>query len=183
MGRASYVRTPEQKAALSKLLTGRPKPWLKGRKRPKVGQKIAEWWTPERREKARVRGVAMAQDKDWLLRIAHALSGERNPMWQGGIANGQYAPGFCKTLKAKIRARDHHTCQLCGRTEAELGYRLSIHHSDYDKSNHAESNLFAVCKRCNSAVNVNRSVWQEYFRTVWEMRCKFSENVGDLTGR
>jgi hypothetical protein len=98
-------------------------------------------------------------------------------MWQGGIAGGKYAPGFCKTLKARIRARDGYTCQLCWRTEDELGYRLSIHHSDYDKSNHDESNLFATCKRCNSLVNTNRILWTAYFANLAKVRRQLTKDI------
>ena len=161
--RPTYERTPEHKAKMS-AVTSKPKPHLKGRSFPERNAKIAAAWaSPETREAARERGKRYAQDREWLLRIARSVSGENNPMWQGGIANQKYAPGFCKTLKAQIRARDNYTCQLCGITEAETGYALSIHHSDYDKSNHTETNLFATCKRCNSLVNTRRDFWQAWF--------------------
>ena len=160
--RHTYERTPEHKKKMSKA-TSKPKPWLKGRKRPEVGKNISAAWTDEMKEEARKRGKENAQDKEWLLRVAKSVSGESNPMWKGGIANGSYAPGFSKSLKQKIRTRDNCTCQLCGMAEDELSYRLSIHHSDYDKTNHSENNLFATCKRCNSTVNTNRHLWTAYF--------------------
>jgi hypothetical protein len=167
--RPSYVRTPEHKAIMSGVTT-KPKPHMRGRKFPKRNEAIAAAWTEEKRQAARERGKKFAADRDWLVRIAQALSGPRNPMWQGGIANSKYAPGFCKTLKQRIRQRDYYICQLCGRTEDGLGYRLSIHHSDYDKSNHSESNLFATCKRCNSLVNARRPFWQSWFRDLARQR-------------
>lgn len=167
--RPTYERTPEHRAKMSAVTT-KPKPHLRGRKRPEVAKKIAAAWDEGKKEAARERGRRMAQDREWLLRVAESVTGERNPRWMGGIANGQYAPGFCKSLKERIRARDGHTCQLCGKTEDELGYRLSIHHSDYDKSNHAESNLFATCKRCNSAVNTRRDFWTAFFRDLARRR-------------
>lgn len=179
----TYERTPEQKAHMSAVLTGKPKPALRGRKRPEVGKKIAEWWTPERREEARKRGRALAADREWRLRIARALSGENNPRWMGGITGQKYAPGFSKTLKGRIRARDGYSCQLCGTTEDELGYALSIHHADYDKTNHDELNLFATCKRCNSLVNTNRQTWRGYFTAIAEVRRQFGQDISQLVGR
>jgi hypothetical protein len=182
-GRPSYERTEEHRklqSAAHKGIQPRGTGW---KHRAETREKMAQAWTPEKREAARERGERMAQDREWRLRIAQALSGERNPMWQGGIANSQYAPGFSKTLKAQIRARDRFTCQLCGMTEDELGYRLSIHHSDYDKTNHDETNLFATCKRCNSLVNTNREVWLAYFTALAKMRAQLGEDVGQLIDR
>lgn len=168
--RPTYERTPEHKELMSKATSG-PHPWRIGfRHSQETKEKMASHWTEEKREESRQRGKRMAENKEWLMRIAHSLSGENNPMWQGGIANGQYAPGFCKTLKERIRSRDNYTCQLCGITEEETGYRLSIHHADYDKSNHSESNLFATCKRCNSFVNTRRVVWTAYFLDLAKRR-------------
>lgn len=165
--RPVYERTPEHRGTMSKALAGKPKPGARGKgTRPHVAVKIAAAWTDEMKEAARERGKRNAQDREWMLKIARSVSGENNPMWQGGIANSRYAPGFCKSLKAKIRARDNYTCQLCGRDENELGYRLSIHHSDYDKTNHATINLFATCKRCNSLVNARRAIWTAWFRDL-----------------
>lgn len=165
--RPVYERTPKHRNTMSGALAGKPKPGARGKgRRPHVAPKIAAAWTDEMKEAARQRGKANAQDREWLLRIARAVSGENNAMWKGGIANSKYAPGFCKSLKAKIRSRDNYTCQLCGRTEQELSYRLSIHHSDYDKTNHATTNLFATCKRCNSLVNTRRAVWTAWFRDL-----------------
>lgn len=165
------------------MATSKPKPYLLGRKFPARARAIAAAWTDEMREAARERGKRYAQDQEWLLRIAQALSGEKNPMWQGGISGQRYAPGFCKSLKAAIRQRDGYRCQLCGMTEDEIDYVLSIHHSDYDKTNHDESNLFATCKRCNSLVNTNREVWYSYFFALAEMRGKLTENISQLVTR
>lgn len=150
---------------------------------PETRAKIKASWTPEQREAARQRGKAHAADREWLLCIAKAVSGERNAMWQGGIAGSKYAPGFSKSLKTRIRERDGHRCQLCGTTEDELGYALSIHHIDYDKSNHEDDNLASVCKRCNSLVNTNRDIWYGYFVALAEVRGEASKDVSHLIGR
>lgn len=51
----SYERTVAHNQKLSALLTGRPKPWLKGRKRPDHAETMREWWTAERKAKMRQR--------------------------------------------------------------------------------------------------------------------------------
>lgn len=180
--RPTYKRTSEHKIKMSQSTKGKPKPGLKGKKRPIVAEKIANAWTEEMKEAARQRGKEKAQDKEWLLKIANALSGEKNPRWQGGIANQKYAPGFGKTLKRLIRERDNFTCQLCGITEAELSYNLSVHHADYDKTNHNEDNLFSTCKRCNSLINANRDVWYWYFIALSKTR-QLGQNVSNFIDR
>lgn len=180
--RATYERTPEHNQMMSERLKGTQPNGTGWKHSPETRRKIAASWTPEKREAARKRGNEMAQDREWRLRIARALSGENNPMWQGGIMPQPYAPGFSKTLKNCIRKRDQYTCQLCGMTEKELGYKLSIHHSDYDKTNHDESNLFATCKRCNSLVNTNREIWEVYFFALAERR-QLGKDVSELIGR
>lgn len=182
-GQPSYVRTDEWKAKMSVFQTGRKHEWKSASTRPEVAAKIRNWWTPERREAARVKGKAQAADTEWRLRIAEALSGDKNPRWLGGVANSKYAPGFDKTLKRNTRTRDKHRCQLCGTTEKELGYRLTSHHIDYDKSNHDPLNLVSVCKRCNSLVNTNREVWEAHFSALLEGRGKFGEDKTDFVGR
>lgn len=181
-GKPSYERTPEHKHKMSNVLKGKPRPWLKGKKRPDVAAKISAAWTDEMREAARERGRKNAQNREWLLKIARSVSGANNPMWQGGIANSSYAPGFSRSLKAKIRKRDNYTCQLCGTTEEKLGYALSIHHSDYDKKNHDESNLFSLCKPCNSLVNTNRIVWFSYFAALGKTR-QLGQDISNIIGR
>lgn len=45
----SYERTPEMNQAMSAALSGRPKPWLSGKKRPRHSAWMKKWWTKERR--------------------------------------------------------------------------------------------------------------------------------------
>ena len=180
----SYDRTDEHRKAMSAASAGKPKPHLKGRKRPDHSAAMREFWSdPERRAEAKARGDKLAADPEWRRRIASAVSGDKNPRWRGGVSNKQYAPGFSRKLKRAIRERDGFRCQLCGDSEAELGYKLSVHHSDYDKSNHDPANLFATCKRCNSRANTNPSFWSARFAALAEARGKLGEDVSQLVGR
>lgn len=180
----TYERTAEHNAALSARLKGVPKPHLKGRKRPAHAARMkAVWSDPAMRAAAQERGRAFAADPAWVKKIAESVSGEKNPRWKGGISNGEYAPGFSRRLKERIRKRDGRRCTLCGVTEAEAGYRMSIHHSDYDKSNHDPDNLFSTCKACNSRVNTNRDVWPGYFAALLHMSRQLGKDISDLIDR
>lgn len=149
---------------ISEALKGKPKPWFQGRKhKPETNAKIKASWTEEKREQARQRMLRRLEDRKWLEHLSFVFSGERNPRWQGGIAQKNYN-NFYSTLKNEIRQRDNYTCQLCQATENELGYKLSIHHIDYDKEYSEEDNLVALCKRCNSLVNIDREEWTRFFK-------------------
>lgn len=76
--------------------------------------------------------------------------------WKGGVGNLPYGPEFTKPLKQYIRARDNHTCQRCGKTQADEGRVLVVHHLDHDKMNNAPENLVAACQKCN--------VWASHHR-------------------
>ena len=106
-------------------------------------------------------------------KISAKNSGEGNPMfgrtgashpnWKGGIGNEPYPFEFNDELKAFIRDRDNHTCQLCGVPEIECLDILNVHHIDYIKEHIYKENLISLCRRCNCKVNVNRGYWESYF--------------------
>jgi 5-methylcytosine-specific restriction endonuclease McrA len=154
----------EHKKHISEGRKGIP-PWNKNKKRPEHSKFLKEWWAkhPEQRERAKQRGLQLASDKAYLQKLSELLSGEKNPNWRGGLSRKEYK-GFYQKLKDKIRRRDNFTCQLCGRTENQLGYRLSINHINFDKTDNREENLNALCKRCNSLINFNRNKWAKWFQ-------------------
>lgn len=99
--------------------------------------------------------------------IGKARIGENACNWQGGLSFEPYAPEFNEKLKAKIRDRDKHICQLCG--EPENGTALAVHHIDYDKKNNKESNLISLhcCDLgCHSRTNGDRDYWTSYFQNI-----------------
>ena len=86
---------------------------------------------------------------------------------------GEYGFRFTEELKGKIRKRDNYICQNCSITEEEhiivFGFKLSIHHIDYNKQNCEEDNLLTLCNSCNTRANYNRSYWREkYGRVVFQ---------------
>lgn len=90
--------------------------------------------------------------------------GENHPNWLGGKSFEEYTKDFNIKLKEKIRKRDNFTCQECGYTEEQLGYRLPIHHIDYNKKNNSIENLVSLCKSCHCKTNFNRNDWIVYYK-------------------
>jgi predicted nucleic acid-binding Zn ribbon protein len=90
--------------------------------------------------------------------------GKDHPNWHGGSSFEGYPIEFNRKLKREIRERDNYKCQECGYTEKQLGYKLSIHHIDFNKMNNQLSNLISLCKSCHAQTNFNREDWEIYFR-------------------
>lgn len=180
----TYERSDETRAKLSEAAR-KPRPKARGKKRPEHAAFMRDWYNadPARRDAARERMERVMADPARLEQVRQQMKGERNHQWRGGEQQREYGPGFTPRLKKRIRKRDHHTCQLCGLTEAEAGYNFSIHHADYDKDNHCEDNLFTTCKGCNSRVNTNREHWTAYFSLVEQVRRQTGQHLCDLRGR
>jgi len=99
-------------------------------------------------------------------RIYRVLSA--NPNWKGGLSFEPYGVEFNHDLKEAIRYRDNYTCQVSGKTEAELKHKLSVHHIDYDKTNNAPSNLISISKKIHGLTNGERPKWTQFFRKLMQ---------------
>jgi hypothetical protein len=44
------------------------------------------------------------------------------------------------------------------------GYKLPVHHIDYDKKNNVPLNLISLCKSCHSKTGYNRDNWIVYYQ-------------------
>lgn len=93
-------------------------------------------------------------------------AGENNPSWLGGISFEPYGLEFNDNLKKRIRKRDDNTCKECGIHQDELGYKLNVHHIDYDKHNNSEDNLISLCNSCHAQTNFGRDDWTKYFKDM-----------------
>lgn len=93
----------------------------------------------------------------------------KNPNWHGGFSKLGYSHEFNGKLKESIRRRDGYRCQECFIHQNELGYRLSIHHIDFDKKNNNPDNLFSLCKSCHTRTTFNRENWIVYFKEKMKM--------------
>lgn len=89
--------------------------------------------------------------------------GSNNPNWNNGSSYEPYGIEFNNQLKEKIRKRYNYTCQECNKLQKDLGYKLPIHHIDYNKKNNQENNLISLCRKCHSKTNFNRKDWIKYF--------------------
>lgn len=87
-----------------------------------------------------------------------------HPNWQGGKSFEPYGIEFNKKLKEQIRQRYNFTCQECGFTQEKLGYKLHVHHIDFNKKNNNPNNLISLCRSCHTQTEFNRENWTKYFQ-------------------
>lgn len=89
---------------------------------------------------------------------------EQHGSWRGGLSFEPYGLEFNSKLKEFIRKRDNLTCQECGFTQNQLGYKLPVHHIDFNKKNNNPDNLICLCRQCHPQTNFNREDWTKYFQ-------------------
>ena len=70
---------------------------------------------------------------------------------------------FTNKLKDEIRERDNCSCQVCGKTQEDLDYKLDVHHIDYNRKNSTPENLVAVCRSCHTKIDFDTQKWLKYF--------------------
>jgi len=132
-------RSEEVRQKISKNRKGISAYWLKGKeKTEEIKEKISKSRT----------GIMMGED---------------NHQWRGGLSFEPYSPEFTNKLKSIIRQRDNFICQECQYSEEQLGYKLGIHHIDYNKKNNNLDNLISLCRSCHSKTNFKREDWIKYF--------------------
>ena len=54
----------------------------------------------------------------------------------------------------------------CGISQKKLGYKLHVHHGDYNKKNNNSANLTSLCRSCHTQTNFNRKDWTKYFKKL-----------------
>lgn len=104
------------------------------------------------------------QPKEWIDKQRIKISGDKCWLWKGGISKEPYGIEFSNLLRERIRRRDKFTCQECGFIQNQLGYKLIVHHIDFNKKNNHPSNLISLCRSCHAQTNYNRNDWIEYFQ-------------------
>lgn len=90
------------------------------------------------------------------------MSGENNWHWQGG-RTPYYGKNWPRQRR-RTRKRDNYTCQKCGKTQQELGYKLDVHHiipfRDFGIEKYREANklrnLLSVCRTCHATIEPRR---------------------------
>lgn len=145
-----YERTPERNQAMSARTQGIRRPgWEPPSARPEVAQRIQSWWTPERRDAARIRGEKLAQNLEWRLRCGQP--GEMNPMWEDGRAQIPYARGWARKWKLQSWERAGYRCEICLSDTP-----CDTHHKDFRKDNHSLENLQVLCRKCHKRLHAER---------------------------
>lgn len=160
-GKPSYIRTPEHKLRMSKIIKSNPCVLKASNNFKKLNHdKKGKTWE-------QIYGIEKATQNRKLFR--EKFTGESNPNYKEGQSFLPYAPTFTKLLKERIIIRDGFVCKGCRITHQELVDKdpfnrgLTIHHIDYNKNNSNESNLIALCRVCNSKANGDRDYHREYY--------------------
>lgn len=104
-------------------------------------------------------GYVFCSNKHWSWWYRDNVRGPNHWAWKGGYIP-LYGPNWEEQRQGTLE-RDNHTCQVCGKTEAEEGRQLSIHHivpfrdfgyERYKEANHP-SNLLTVCNSCHGPLH------------------------------
>ena len=157
---------------LQKLSEGQRAAWQDKKRHDKRSAAIKEaHQTPDMRRKHSEAAHQRWQNEEY--RQCH--TGENNHAWRGGLSLEPYGPDWTETLREQIRERDGRVCQLCGIHESERDEKLNVHHIDYSKTNHAPSNLIALCRSCHTKTGYSRANWQMFFAGMMEQREKPDE--------
>ena len=174
MLKGTYKRSRQHKIRMSKKMMGenngmfgKKNKW--GKHTIKAKQKIG------RKNSGESNGMfGKKHNVDWKKKMSKRVKGKNNPMygidgkkspnWQGGKSFEPYGLKFNERLKEQIRKRDNHRCQECLHSQKWLGYKLPIHHIDYNKQNNNPNNLISLCKNCHGKTNFEREDWIKYFK-------------------
>jgi len=116
---------------------------------------------------------------DWVFPLfgEAVLQAEIAETWKRYKEQIKYKPytaEFNRKIKLLVRTRDQFTCQICGKTEQELGEVLSAHHINYSKKDSNPINLISLCQRCHATTNGNRAQWE------YDLYCKLTQTAGDV---
>ena len=120
------------------------------------------------RQPSRIRGKVSYCSRECMAKgFSHTRQGENNPRWRGGGRDYIWYGQTWRRQSAIARQRDKYTCQHCHKTEAELGYKLRVHHikpfSSFNLAKRANRlvNLISLCESCHRAIENSSSVRNE----------------------
>lgn len=118
-----------------------------------------------RRNGIRVRSQAES------LRLSGAVSGERNPAWNGGVTPERqrlYKTDNWSDLVKQVLQHDGYRCARCGRTKGDDDVILHTHHiaawADYPELRFDPDNLITLCSLCHTWVHSSENTESEYIQ-------------------
>lgn len=165
----THAHTPETREKISIARRGVPSP------HPRRAQ------TPETRLKISIakKGIKLGPfSKEHRAKLAIAAAkrtGEKCPMWRGGISFEPYCPKWNNDLRNRIRAFFGHVCVICGKTQNENSAkggrirRLHCHHVEYNKQACCDGkpvHFAALCDSCHSKTNHDRVRWESMIHII-----------------
>ncbi len=94
--------------------------------------------------------------------LSAAKKGKKNPNWKGGKSYGKYCSKFDFRFKNYIRDKFGRKCFLCGKTEAENGRCLSVHHVNGNKNCGCDEDstcqFVPLCGSCHIKTHTNNEL-------------------------
>lgn len=98
-------------------------------------------------------------------------NGKNSPNWKGGVSFDPYCYKFNNNFKERVREYFNRHCFICNKREEDLGYKLDIHHVNYDKMtccNDIKPLFVPLCRSCHMKTNGDREYWEEFFTVSLE---------------
>lgn len=102
------------------------------------------------RESARER-MSRPKTESHRLNLSLSKTGPKNPNWTGGKTR-ENVPYL---VRKSVLSNQGGICKICGSTE-----RASVHHINFDPSDHRPENLTVLCKSCNTRLGPGNQQWQ-----------------------
>jgi hypothetical protein len=102
----------------------------------------------------------------------YGRTGEKSPVWKGGISFEPYCEKFDYDLKERVREFFDRKCYVCGKNEIDNGRKLDVHHVNYDKMvccNDVKPLFVPLCQSCHSKTQWDREYWEEFFTVSLEL--------------
>jgi len=130
-------------------------PWNKGIQTGVVPWNKGISPSEETRRKLHDANVGKVLSQETRDKMSKSRSGERNPLWKGGISKYPFEETHGLTVRqwqrlaTKIRARDRHICQYCGAPNSYIVHHIHPRNSGID--NHPD-NLLVLCSICHQKV-------------------------------
>jgi cytochrome c553 len=114
------------------------------------------------------------EDPDHCKRMSDLKKGENNPLWNNGSSDRGYCYKFIE-VQPRVRAFFNDTCVDCGKTKAEEGREMSVHHVYSNKNVCCDEDerkvLVTVCASCHGKIPKYRlNMTPEHLKKIklWE---------------